>query len=122
MNAVRPSLVSSDAMIPANPSLVILFKRLVVFVGRRQHDLAAGAHSERCCRADLLGQLGCLFDSLTGFDEPIDEAEVVRPLRRQRLAGEDHFHRRGSTDGPRQAEQPTGTGNEVALHLGKAER
>ena len=43
-------------------------------------------------------------------------------LGRDRLAGEDHLHRRGLTDGARQAEQAAGAGDQVALHLGEAER
>ncbi len=63
-----------------------------------------------------------LVERLARIDQPADQAEIERPLGGDRLAGEDHLHRRRLTDRPRQAEQAAGTGDQVALDLGEPER
>ena len=47
---------------------------------------------------------------------------MVRTLGRNGFAGEDGFHGGGLTDRSRQTEESAGTGDQVALHFGQAER
>ena len=123
MNAVRPSLVSSDAEDRRrNSSLVIFFNvssssYAAASTTLRLARTASGATAQICSAS-----LRRFLDGLAGLDEAIDEAELVGALGRQRLTREDRFHRGRSADRAWQAEQPAGTGDQVALDLGESER
>ncbi len=121
MKAVRPSLRSSDAVTVAHGGAHVLLSGRRRLVGG-EHDLAALPHREGSVLADLGGQGAGLLDGLAGLDEAGHQPERVGPLGRERLAGEDRLHRGGPPDRPREAEQAARAGDQVALHLGEAER
>ena len=122
MKASRPSLVSSDCMTRANSSLVIRFSV----------SSSSSADASTTCRlaqtASGAAAVICSASSKASFvASPGSTRREIspRPYARSagdRLAGQDHLHRRGLPDRPRQAEQSTGAGDQVALDLGEAER
>ena len=80
MNAVRPSLVSSEASTSANSSVGQLLQRVVVLVGRGQDHLTARPDRQRGVLADLVGQRHRLVERRAGFDQAADQPELVGPL------------------------------------------
>ena len=77
---------------------------------------------QRRVAGDLLGQPQRLVEGGAGLGQARDQAELVGPLGGDRLGRQDRLHRRRPPDRPREAEQASGAGHQVALDLGQPER
>ena len=120
MNAVRPSLRSSERItVPmagwSSTSACRRRRRRRPATTCRLSHTASGAASQMAA-----ARASASVSARARLDQPVHQPELVGPLGRDGLAGEDGLHRGGPADGPGQAEEPAGPGDQVALDLGQA--